>query len=170
MKPAALLPVALVLFGGCKKDDAKPGPAPAANVDAATAKAPPADAAPGKPAETFQLDNVMPDAWFDEGGGCARVLARIAGCSKDKAFLAALVVDLDDEDKKLQLESAARAGGWEKDPGNVCTQLPSVTYEEEGFLGDRWDQLAADDVLADCAKLGTAIQEAGGLPEGSTDS
>jgi hypothetical protein len=118
-------------------------------------------------AETFELGNVMPDAWFAKGGGCAKVVQRLAGCAKDKAFLDALEAGMSPEDTKEATARADGMAGW-TDPDASCEQLVSVTYPEEGFLAERWDKLAGDD-LADCAKLGAAIHDAGGLPGGAMD-
>jgi len=44
-----------------------------------------------------------------------------------------------------------------------------VTFEDEGFLGNRWDDLAAPDALDTCAHLADGIKREGGLFGGSVD-
>jgi len=173
MKTIPMLALIAALAVGCKKKDAAKTPegTPPAQADAAPppvdAAPPPVDAAPPPVDAAQQLGNAMPDDWFTTG--CPKVLERIGQCAADKAFLAALTAGADKADKKTILGRAADAKRFAKDAKGICGELPSVSYEDEGFLAGNWSALAAPETLADCAKLGAAVKDAGGLYGGSVD-
>jgi hypothetical protein len=169
-----LLVLALVTSCG-KKTEAPPAPPPAEGSAApAAADTRPAGEAAAPAAAPVAIDAAVPDAavTIDAAAAaagdppnheqtlCPKVLPRIVECQKDADFIAALNAGADRKQKKIIASLLREVADW---PENMkCSDL-APAYQYGGFIY-HWDKFAAfPDALDSCAKLGVAIQAAGGL-------
>lgn len=160
----ARLLIVIALFAACgKKPDAVPPPVKD-DGSARIVTAPPIDAAPPVAPDASApppAADAAPATQADYMAAlCPKVLPKIVECQKDATFIAALNVGADAKQKKITKSLLAEVAKWPD--GMSCGDL-APAYQYGGFTY-HWDQLAAvPDALDSCAKLGAAIQAAGGL-------
>ncbi|HEX7837017.1 MAG TPA: hypothetical protein VF469_06110 [Kofleriaceae bacterium] len=161
----------LALLAGCSKKEPPPAPSPngSGNGSAvpeaakppAAAPAPP-DAATPPPAPDAAAADAPPSGEPPDYMAtlCPKVLPKIVECQKAPEFAAALDVGADRKQKKINARLLREVGKW---PENMSCGDLAPSYQYGGFTY-HWDKLAAvPDALENCAKLGAAIRDAGGL-------
>jgi hypothetical protein len=172
----AIVPILVAAAAGCgKKSDAPAASGSTASGSTASGStasgstasgsavpAPPPDAAapaaPPAPPDAAEAAAVDPQAIGEKM--CPDVLAKIIECRKNPEFIAALEAGASAKDLKITKQLLKEVADW---PDNFSCGSLAASYQYGGFLY-HWEKMAAaPDPLSSCAKLGAAIQSAGGL-------